>query len=259
MVKEVVLIHGAFAGPWCWDSFKSYFQNLGWTCHTPTLRYHDVDPSKDPNPDLAHTSIRDYTDDIAAFVRRLKSPPIILGHAIGALIAQQVASRGLARGLVLINPNAAWGMLPATNDERAVARTFMESGPFWKAPMRVAFELIAPFALNKLDTKTQKQVFSRLVPESGQVMFEMFFWMFDDNRSITVEFEKVRCPVLVVAGEEDRAVRHAVGKEIAEKYGNNGSFLLASGQAHFLFMEPGRESVANSWENWTSKAASQSI
>ena len=257
MPKEVVFIHGAFAGPWCWDQYKSYFQDLGWTCHTPALRYHDVDPSDEPNPDLADTSIRDYADDIAAFVGELDSPPIIIGHAVGALIAQQVASRRPTSGLVLINPNAAWGMLPATDDERAVARTFMESGPFWKAPMRVAFDLIAPFAFNKLDGDTQKQVFSRLVPESGRVMFEMFFWMFDDNRTIAIDFDKVGCPVLVVAGEEDRAVRHAVGKEIAEKYGNKGSFLLAAGHAHFLFIEPGWEQIAKHCENWMSETASR--
>ncbi len=217
MAREIVLIHGAFAGPWCWDHFKSYFQNLGWTCHTPALRYHDVDPSAEPNPELADTSIRDYADDIAVFVGELESPPVIIGHAVGGLIAQQVASRSRTSGLVLINPNAAWGMLPVTDDERAVARTFMESGPFWKAPMRVAFDLIAPFAFNKLDTDTQKRVFSRLVPESGRVMFEMFFWMFDDNRTITIDFDKVDCPVLVVAGEEDRAVRHCGWKGYSQK------------------------------------------
>jgi non-heme chloroperoxidase len=204
MTKSVIMIHGAFAGPWCWDDYKAFFLKHGWTCHTPALRYHGGDPKADPDPDLANTSIADYANDIAAFVQTLDAKPILLGHAVGGMIAQQVASRGLASAVVAINPNAPWGMLPETDDERAVARTFMEMGPFWKRPLRVPFDLIAPFALNKLDIASQHAVFDRLGPESGRVMFEMFFWMFDDNRAAAVAFDKVSCPVLVVSGEDDR-------------------------------------------------------
>lgn len=250
MTNHVVLIHGAFAGPWCLDTYKGFFEARGWTCHAPALRFHDGNPKADPDPAFAETSIADYTSDIADFVTSLDTPPILLGHAIGGLVAQQVAAKGLARGTVLINPNAAWGMLPETDDERAVARSFMEMGPFWKEPMRIAFDLIAPFAFNKLDEKTQHEVFERLGPESGRVMFEMFFWMFDDRRAIAVDFDKVTCPVLVVSGEDDRAVRNAVGREIAARYGERGTFHLAKGHAHYLFMEPGWEKVAAVCADW---------
>jgi non-heme chloroperoxidase len=60
-------------------------------------------------------------------------------------------------------------MLPETDDERAVARGFMEMGSFWKAPLRVPFDLMAPFAFNKLDEATQHAVFDRLGAESGRV------------------------------------------------------------------------------------------
>jgi non-heme chloroperoxidase len=83
-------------------------------------------------------------------------------------------------------------------------------------------------------------------------MFEMFFWMFDDHRATAVEFDEVTCPVLVVSGEEDRAVRHAIGQKIAEKYGANGTFHLARGHAHYLFMEPGWEHVASFCADWMS-------
>ena len=53
MTKSVVMIHGAFAGPWCWDNYRAFFAMHGWTCHTPTLRYHGGDPKANPDPDLA--------------------------------------------------------------------------------------------------------------------------------------------------------------------------------------------------------------
>jgi non-heme chloroperoxidase len=67
-------------------------------------------------------------------VETLDSPPVVVGHAVAALVAQQVAEKGLARELVLINPNAVWGMLPETDDERVVPRAFMEQGRSGRRP-----------------------------------------------------------------------------------------------------------------------------
>jgi non-heme chloroperoxidase len=238
MGRPIVLIHGAFAGPWCLDNFTTFFQARDWTCHAPALRYHDGDPKREPNPALAKTSIEDYTADFAAFIRTLDGPPIILGHAVGAIIAQKLAAQGLASAIILINSNAPWGVLPSTDDERAVAKGLMEGGEFWNTAMRVKFDLIAPYAFNKLDSSMQHAVFDRLGPESGTVMFEMFFWMFDNRRAVAVDFNRVTCPVLILSGAEDRAVPPVTARKIAERYGARAEFHEVPGHAHFMFLEP---------------------
>ena len=253
MTKDIVLIHGAFAGPWCMQDYATFFRDRGWTVHTPALRYHDGDPKADPDPGLTETSVLDYTNDIAKLVQGLNNKPVLLGHAIAGVVAQQVAAQGLASAIVLINPNAPWGTLPATDDERAVPRALMEGGAFWKQPMRVEFDLMAPFALNKMDEAQQHVVFDQLGAESGRVMFEMFFWMFDDHHAIKVQFDKVKCPVLVVSGAEDRAVNPDTCRALAELYGERGTFLLVQDHAHFLFMEPGWEGPAEEIESWLNK------
>lgn len=250
MSDTVVLIHGAFAGPWCMDNLAGFFRDCGFICHTPALRHHGGDPKADTAPALATTSIEDYTDDLVAFIQTLETKPIILGHAVGAVIAQKLVARGLARGIVVINSNVPWGILPTTDDERAVAKGLMEAGPFWKAAMRVQFDLIARYALNKLDPAAQRAVFDRLGPESGTVMFEMFFWMFDDLRAVAVDFEKVTCPALVLSGSEDRAVPSVTGRRIAEKYGAKAKFEEVPDHAHFMFLEPGWENVAARCADW---------
>ena len=110
--------------------------------------------------------------------------------------------------------------------------------------------MVAPFALNKMDEAQQHAVFDRLGAEGGRVMFEMFFWMFDDHHAIKVDFDKVDCPVLVVSGAEDRAVNPDTCRALATRYGDRGTFLLVKDHAHFLFMEPGWEGPASKIEKW---------
>ncbi|MEM1129324.1 MAG: alpha/beta hydrolase [Pseudomonadota bacterium] len=249
MTKEIVLIHGAFAGPWCMEDYAGYFRERGWVVHMPAFRFHGGDPAAEP-PGLAEASVMDYSADLGDFVAGLDSKPVLLGHAIGGVVAQQVAAKGLASAIVLINPNAPYGTLPSTDDERAVARGLMEGGAFWNAPMRVPFEMFAEFAFNKLPEAQQHAVYDRLGAESGRVMFEMFFWMFDDHAAMKVDMDKVDCPVLVVSGTEDRAVNPETCKTLAEMYGSKATFMAAEGHAHFLFIEPGWEKVAGEIEGW---------
>jgi pimeloyl-ACP methyl ester carboxylesterase len=204
MKKTGVLIHGAFGGAWCMENFAEFFRRHGWICHTPNLRFHREDPTWEPDPSFAEISIEDYTNDMAEFIEKLDTAPIIFGHSMGGVIAQKLAAKGLARALVLLNSSPVWGVLPSTADERAVATRLMAAGPFWKTVLRLDFELMATYALNTMDSAAQHAVFDRLGPESGRAIFELFFWMFDEGRVTKVDFAKVKCPVLVVSGGKDR-------------------------------------------------------
>ena len=86
--------------------------------------------------------------------------------------------------------------------------------------------------------------------ESGRVMFEMFFWMFDDDHAMKVDIDKVVCPVLIVSGTEDRAVNPDTCRALAKLYGDHATFMPVEDHAHFLFMEPGWEKPAAQIAGW---------
>jgi len=46
------MIHGMWGGGWYWQNYVKYFQNKGYRCITPTLRYHDMDQNKAPDSRL---------------------------------------------------------------------------------------------------------------------------------------------------------------------------------------------------------------
>jgi hypothetical protein len=61
----------------------------------------------------------------------------------------------------------------------------------------------------------------------------------------------------VISGAEDRAVNSASASAVAEGYGNRAKFHLAPGHAHYLFMEPGWETVAGVCADWAEEAPRQ--
>ena len=95
------MIHGIFTGGWCWDNYKTFFEKRGYICVTPTLRLHNFGSKSKPNPELGHTSILDYVSDLEKEIKKINTLPIIIGHSMGGLIAQIIASKGLSQATIL--------------------------------------------------------------------------------------------------------------------------------------------------------------
>jgi non-heme chloroperoxidase len=253
MAKPIVLIHGAFCGGWCFADFVPVLAARGFTCHAPDLRFHVSGPAREPDPRLAHTSIADYTRDMAELVASLPEPPVIIGHSMGGIIGLQLAAKGLARSLVLIASGAPWGILPSTDDELALATGLMQASPFWDRALNPSFEVARQDSLASLSPEAQRRVFDQFSPESGRALFELFFWMFDKRRTTEVDTGKVTCPVLVVSGSEDKVVSATTGRKIAQLY-PGATFHEAPGRGHFLIMEEGASELARRCAGWIEKA-----
>jgi len=254
MAKHIVLIHGAFCGGWCFADIMPVFAERGFSCEAPDLPFHAPGPKRKPAPELARQSIADYTRDMAEFVKRLPEPPVIVGHSMGGLIGQQLAAQGLASALVLFAPAPPWGVLPSTETEMNLAKGLMQASPFWDKALNPSFEVAKGDSLASLDLQAQKRIFDMFSPESGRALFELFFWMFDRRRAIAVDEASVTCPVLVVAGAEDKVISPITCRKVAALYGN-ATFEEAAGRGHFLIMEPGAVQLAAHCADWLAKVS----
>ena len=83
MIKNIVMIHGMWGGSWAWDNYKSFFEDKGYTCYTPELRYHDISPNDKPDPALGTTSLLDYAQDLKEYISNLDDEPVIVGQGDG--------------------------------------------------------------------------------------------------------------------------------------------------------------------------------
>ena len=246
--SPVVMIHGAFCAGWVFDGWRALFESRGFSVQTPTLRFHDC--GEDPPRELGQTSIRDYVDDIGKSIDGLSSPPILIGHSMGGLIAQMLAAERDVRALVLLAPSAPWGVLPSTPFEVASAQALYLAGDFWKKRLRPTHWIAAANALDMLPPDERDVVFARFVPESGLATFEIMQWPLDFSRATQIDARAVTCPVLCLVGERDRVNPAATVRRVAGRYGGRARYEELPGHSHWLIGEPGWEQVAQRAVAW---------
>lgn len=243
MERNIVMIHGMWGGGWYWEKFKTFFTEKGYQCHTPYLRYHEVDPKTQPDPRLGTVSLLDYAEDLENYIKKKEFPekPILMGHSMGGLLAQILGSRGVGSSLVLLAPAPPRG-IPAL--KVSVIKTFrpvLFKWGFWKKPHTLPFENSVYGMMHLMREKDQKTYYNQCVHESGKAAAEIAFWL----PAARVAAAQVKCPVLVVAGRDDRITPAPVAEKVAKKYDAfPENYKCLDRHAHMLVCEPGWEDVA---------------
>jgi pimeloyl-ACP methyl ester carboxylesterase len=247
MTKDIVMIHGANEGAWCFDRFKAVFESLGFTCHAPDLVGHGTKAIAG-GKNLVGVGMSDYRAELEVFLATVPPRPVLLGHSMGGVLAQQLAAQGLARALVLAAPAPRAGILPPTEAEKKLDRDLIGLGAFWKTVINPDFDLARLYTLNRVPESEQRAVFDKFGPESGRAFFELFFWMFDLSGAM-VDTGAVTCPVLCLVGADDKIVSPQTARETAKSY-RDATFWELDGHGHMLVLEPGAKEIARRIADW---------
>jgi pimeloyl-ACP methyl ester carboxylesterase len=250
MSEVIFMIHGMWGGPWHWENYKGILEREGYRCVTTTLRFHDVDPKASPDPRLGTTSLLDYSEDLQQEIQGLGAKPIIIGHSMGGLLAQILGSRGLAKALVLLTPASPAGILAFTPSVIKSFWSVQTTWGFWKKPMRLTFDEAVYSMMHLLSPSERKEAYEKFVCESGRAACEIGYWFLDAKKACRVDESKVTCPVLVVAGAEDRITPASVVRKVAKKYKGVSTYKEFENHAHWVLGEPGWQEVAGYVKDW---------
>jgi pimeloyl-ACP methyl ester carboxylesterase len=232
--KHVVLIHGTWGRGDTLAAARRAFEDRGFTVHTPTLRYHEL-PIEQGAQLIAPLSLRDYSDDLVALVDSLDSPPLIVGHSMGGLIAQLVAARTRHRGLIAATPAPARGIFalyPGTI--RLFFGHYVQSRPWAKPLYPTPWKVYRRYVTNATDEQLARELYDDLVCESGRVYCEMAWWFLDRAKASAVDSAAVDTPVLAIGGRHDRTVNRRVAQATAKRY-SNGTYLEIPDSDHLVF------------------------
>ena len=239
MADTIFMIHGMSGGPWYWDNYRRKFEEEeGYRCVASTLRYHDMDPPGVPHPDLGTTSLLDYAAQLEKEICQLDETPIVMGHSMGALLAQILGARNRAKALVLLTPASPYGIMALTPSVVKSFWSVQTTWGFWKKPFRQKFSEAAYSMLNLLPEQKQWEIYNKLVYESGKAATELGYWFFDPSRASHV------------AGKLDRIVPASVARKVARKYKVVSTYKEFENHAHWIVGEPGWQEVAEYVSSW---------
>lgn len=233
-VKHVVLIHGNWSRGEQLADVRAAFEQLGFTAHTPTLRHHEL-PVDEGAPKIATLRVRDYVDDLVAFVEGLDGPPLLVGHSMGGLLAQLVAARTPHVGLVAACPAPAAGINASTPANRRMARPmFMRARPWARPIPPPSFERCREWIGNAQSEYTAREIYEGLVCESGRAQWEMLLSTVRLSKATVVDYAAITTPVLALGGEFDLIVPARAVRQTASRFWQGASVQVA-GADHMVF------------------------
>lgn len=228
------------------------FEERGYIGHVPTLRHHQL-PMHEGAMKIAPLSLRDYTNDLVRFVSALDSPPLLVGHSMGGLLAQLVAARTRHAGVVAACPAPAagmWGLTPVAL--RVSVPHLLRPRPWAKPWCPPAFEQFRRWIANTQTEDIARETYDGLVCESGRYVWEMFLAPSRLSKVTMVDYALVTTPVLAIRAEYDRVVPAGVVRRTASRY-EHGTYLEVPRSDHLVFSGSVRPVVVGYIDDWIAR------
>jgi len=257
MAGKIVLLHGAWVTPLCWEPFEAYFSSLGYECLAPAWPGKDrpIELIRgDPSP-LAGLGIAEIVAHYEGIVRSLDEPPILIGHSFGGLFVQILLDRGLGRAGVAIDSAPPRGVMVYEPSAVRSLASVLGTWQGWRKVVRWTFANFRYAFVHTLPEADARAAYERHVtPETGRIFFQGALAALDRRSPATVDFgNRSRAPLLLVAGGDDRIVPASVNRRNHDRYRGSSAvtdFKEFPGRSHWIIAQPGWEEVAGHIQEW---------
>lgn len=102
----ILFIPGALTGEWIWQgNFPEYLKAKGYPVHTFSFPGHGASFIQ-----RNRFGLQDYIQSCVDKISSMPTPPIVIAHSLGGLVAQYAATRVKVQALILLSPVPATGM-----------------------------------------------------------------------------------------------------------------------------------------------------
>ena len=100
--SPLILVHGVWSGPWCWQSGPPIFVISDGTCFAIELRRRFYKIRWGTFTTSASTTACKHLREV---VRSVSNPPVLLAMNLGALMALKVCEQSKPSALILVSPS----------------------------------------------------------------------------------------------------------------------------------------------------------
>jgi pimeloyl-ACP methyl ester carboxylesterase len=234
--KPLLFVHGELAGSWLWERYLGYFAGRGWEGHALNLQNHFWSRTADPQ----ELSFETYTEDVVAALERLGPSTVVIGHAMGGLLALKAAERMPISAIVLISAELPRDLrLSARPHElREVPPVYGRSFLGWATLPEKLQRDHRDLTLD--DVMRIQHLLGQKPHESGAARRQMLQGVSVDRRPL------VEIPKLVIGGGLDRTVPEEQSERLAEWLGAEYEPFGAHSHYGLVLGEQSHQQVAES-------------
>jgi pimeloyl-ACP methyl ester carboxylesterase len=231
----LLFVHGLGHGAWCWDEhWLGEAAAQGWSAHAVSLRGHGGSGGRE---EIRRWTFRDYAHDVLQAIIDLPTPPIIVGHSMGALIVQRVLERyPAAPGACLVAPAGT----PRHGIESGLRLMARHPG------MGLRFLAAQPITLqpedlfsSRMDPVEARRHANRQVPESPLAQYQIV---------LPRRPRAAQCPILVLGGGDDALISVSEVVRTAKHFGTRAH--VFRGMGHDLMLDVGWRAPLQTLLDW---------
>jgi pimeloyl-ACP methyl ester carboxylesterase len=222
----------------------------GWPGVSDTVEETRRSPEK-----VAGKGIEDIVQHYARIIRDLESPPIVIGHSFGGLIAQRLLGQSLAAAVVAVDAAPIKGVLNLPPSALKVASIALRKPANRREAVSLTPEQFRYGFGNAVPAQESAELYERwAVPSPGKPLFEAALANFTPGSPAKVNTRnKDRGPLLLIAGGKDHTVPPAITTSTRKLYHKSPAitdFKEFEDRGHSLAIDHGWQEVAQYALDW---------
>lgn len=248
----LLFVHGGYVDSRCWEpGFLPFFASVGYDCYALDLSGHGRSDGID---DLDSLSLDDYLADVLQVIESLPRPPIVVGHSMGAFLAERLLEQARAVAGVLISP------VPPTGTLESAVSLFLRYPQFVGEVFKMSKGV---FNANTLDLvkevyfssgtspETLLQFAEHTQPESMRAICDMALlcWRWPPSTP--------PLPVLVLGGELDRVFPPYMIQRVARRW--NAELQVVPAAGHAMIVDEHWQACARRVLEWLRRFVEQPV
>jgi len=240
----LLFVHGGYCDAWCWAPyFLPWFAAKGYAAHAVSLRGHGASPGRET---IFVAGLDDFAGDVLAVASGLPSPPVLIGHSMGAAVIERILLSHSVRAAALISPVPPTGVLPmAARLASEQPDSLMHLLQFDPARLTShVLDVLRPYYFSPdVAPEILVEATRHLCPESPRALLDLslrLHWQLPQRNGVP--------PLFVLGAEGDRVSRADDVRATARHHGVEAT--IVPGLAHMLMLERQWESAARPLARW---------
>ena len=250
--QSVIFVHGLWLLPNSWDPWREVFEEAGYASVAPGWPDDPVttEEAKEHPEVFARKSVGQVADHYEQVIQALERKPAVIGHSFGGLLTEILAGRGLAAASVAISPAPFRGVLPLPFSALKSASPVLRNPANRKRAVPLTYDQFKYAFANMLDDEESKELYQKYsVPGAGEVLFQAASANLNPWTEVKVDTQnRERGPMLILAGEKDHTVPHAIANSsFKHERKNEGvtEVVELEGRGHSLTIDHGWREVCD--------------